>query len=65
MSANDDRHNPDVEAFFSGASNDASSLCFAVVARATRELESAINLMMFDAREAIELEITTVIARVK
>ena len=55
----------DVEAFFSTPSNDASRICFAVVAKATRELESAINLMMFDDSEAIGHEVETVIARVK
>jgi hypothetical protein len=65
MPADDGRHNADVEAFFSAASTDGSSLCFAVVARATRELDGAVNLMMFDDREAIGNEITAVIARVK
>jgi hypothetical protein len=65
MSADDGSHNADVDAFFSAQSNDASRLCFVVVARATRELEGAINLMIFDDSEAIEDEITTVIARVK
>ena len=65
ISSDDGRHNADVEMFFSAASNDASRLCFAVVARATGELEGAINLMIFDDREAIGREITTVIAHVK
>jgi hypothetical protein len=65
ISSDDGRHNADVEMFFSAASNDASRLCFAVVARATGELEGAINLMMFDDREAIGREITTAIAHVK
>ena len=65
LSADDGRHNADVEAFVSAPSNDAPRLCFVVVARATRELEAAINLMMFDDSEVIGHEITTVIARVK
>jgi hypothetical protein len=63
--ADDGSHDADVEAFFSDPSNDASRICFKVVARATRELEGAINLMMFDHGEAIGHEIETVIAGMK
>jgi hypothetical protein len=65
MPEDDGSHQADVKAFFSTPSNDASRICFAVVAGATRELESAINLMMFDDSEAIGHEIETVIARAK
>ena len=65
MPEGDGRHDADVEAFFSAPSNDASRICFDVVAKAKRELETAINLMMFDDSEAIGHEVETVIARVK
>ncbi|AMY09201.1 hypothetical protein LuPra_02414 [Luteitalea pratensis] len=54
-----------VDAFFSDSSADALRLCSVVIGRATRELEDAINLMMFDNGDAIGREIETVIAGVK
>jgi hypothetical protein len=42
-----------------------SRLCFVVVSKATRQLEGAINLTLFDDSEAIRREIETVIAGVK
>ena len=65
MPEGDGSHDAEVEAFFSAPSNDASRICFDVVAKAKRELETAINLMMFDDSEAIGHEVETVIARVK
>jgi hypothetical protein len=65
VSPDDRSHDTDVEAFFSAQSSDASRLCTGVVARATREIESAINLMMFDESQSIGHEIETVIARAK
>ena len=62
----DDRsHAADVEAFVSALPSEASSLCFGLVARITRELEGAINLMLFDDAEAIGHEIEAIIARAK
>jgi hypothetical protein len=65
VSPDDRSHDTDVEAFFSALSSDASRLCTSVVARATREIESAINLMMFDESQSIGHEIETVIARAR
>jgi hypothetical protein len=65
LPGDDGSHAADVEAFFSASSGDASRICLTVVGKATRELEFAINLMMFDDSEAIGREIETVIARAK
>jgi hypothetical protein len=61
----DGSHKAAVETFFSTPANDGSRICFAAVARATGDLEGAINLMMFDDSQAIGREVETVIARVK
>lgn len=61
----DDAHRAEVEAFFSSGSSDALNVSFAVVSKTTRELESAINLTLFDNSQTIQREIETVIARVK
>ena len=65
MPADDGSHDAEADAFFSALSSDASRLLFGVVARATSELEGAINLMVYDNSAAIEREIEAVIARVK
>ncbi len=65
MPADDGSHDAEADAFFSALSSDASRLLFGVVARATSELEGAINLMVYDNSAAIGREIEAVIARVK
>ena len=55
----------DVEAFFSARSSDELNVLFAVVSKATHELESGINLMIFDESDVIQREVESVIARVK
>ena len=65
MPADDGSHDAEADAFFSALSSDASRLLFGVVARATSELEGAINLMVYDNGAAMEREIEAVIARVK
>jgi hypothetical protein len=61
----DGKYDADIEEFFSRSSSDVSRLCFVVVSKATRQLEGAINLTLFDDSEAIRREIETVIAGVK
>jgi hypothetical protein len=61
----DGAHRGEVEAFFSARSSDELNVLFAVVSKATRELESGINLMIFDESDVIQREVESVIARVK
>ena len=61
----DGAHRGDVEAFFSARSSDELNVLFAVVSKATHELESGINLMIFDESDVIQREVESVIARVK
>jgi hypothetical protein len=61
----DGKYDADIEEFFSRSSSDVSRLYFVVVSKATRQLEGAINLTLFDDSEAIRREIETVIAGVK
>jgi len=65
MPRDDGTHRADAEAYFSTGASDASRICFAVISKATRELETGINLTMFDNSHVIQREIETVIARVK
>ena len=65
MPADDGSHDAEADAFFSAMASDAARILFGVVERATSELESAINLMVYDNSAAIGREIEAVIARVK
>jgi hypothetical protein len=63
----DHTHDLELQRFFSlSATSEAGNrLSFEVVETATREIEGAINLMMFEESAAIQREIETVIASVK
>ncbi len=64
--AGDRAHDAELKEFLRGpASDDVNRLFFEVVETATRELEGAINLMMFDESDAIRREIERAIASVK
>lgn len=65
MPPDDGKYEADVEKFFSAHSSDVFRVCLSAVSTATRELETAINLMLFDNSDAIQREIEAVIARVK
>jgi hypothetical protein len=65
MAEDDGGHRAAVDEFFSAQSSDLWNMFFAVVSKATRELETGINLTVFDNSDAIQREIETVIARVK
>ena len=63
VTARDRTYDADVANFFSGPSIDASRVCLSTVAAVTRDIEYAINLMMFDESEAIRHEIESAIGR--
>lgn len=65
LAGDDGGHRAEVDKFFSAQSSDLWNMFFTVVSKATRELESGINLTVFDNSDAIQREIETVIARVK
>ena len=65
MPPDDGSYEADVERFFSAHSSDVFRVCLSAVSTATRELETAINLMLFDNSDAIQREIEAVIARAK
>ena len=54
MPPDDGKYQADVEKFFSAHSSDVFSVCLSAVSTATRELETAINLMLFDNSAAIQ-----------